>query len=174
MQSLSDLFGFSIPVWETVLRGSVMYVVLFLLFRFVAPRNVGALSVSDLLVLVLVADAAQNAMAGEYRSITDGILLVATLIGWDALIDWAAFRWGWASFLAQPPPLLLVRNGRVLHHNLRRQLMSPEDLQAQLRAYGIEDVREVRKAYVESEGQFTVIRRDAGQGQKPPREPKKT
>jgi uncharacterized membrane protein YcaP (DUF421 family) len=171
MSHLAELFGFSIPVWETVLRGSVMYLALFLLFRFVAPRSVGALNVSDLLVLVLVADAAQNGMAGEYKSISDGILLVSTLIAWDALIDWAAFHWGWASWLAEPAPLPLVRNGHVLRRNLRRQMMTPEDLQAQLRNYGVEDVREVRKAYIESDGQFTVILREGARARKPPRGP---
>jgi uncharacterized membrane protein YcaP (DUF421 family) len=78
-----ELFGLSMPLAEIVIRGSAMYWFLFLVFRFVVRRDVGAVGIGDLLVLVIVADAAQNAMAGEYKSVTDGIVLVSTLIGWN-------------------------------------------------------------------------------------------
>ena len=77
------LFAFSVPPLELIVRGSAIYWFLFLLFRLVLRRDIGAIGVADVLLLVLVADAAQNAMAGEYRSISDGILLVSTIIGWQ-------------------------------------------------------------------------------------------
>jgi len=79
------------PILETVIRGSVMYLSLFCLLR-VFRRQTGSIGPADLLVLLLVADAAQNGMADEYKSITEGIVLVATIIGWEFLIDWLAYR----------------------------------------------------------------------------------
>src|SRR5262245_57214945 len=70
---------------EMVVRGSAMYWFLFLLFRVVIRRRVGAVGIGDVLLLVIIADAAQNAMAGEYRSVSDGIVLVSTIVGWNLL-----------------------------------------------------------------------------------------
>jgi uncharacterized membrane protein YcaP (DUF421 family) len=50
------------------------------------------MGITDLLVIVLIADAAQNGMAGEYRSLTDGLLLVATIVAWSYALNWLAFR----------------------------------------------------------------------------------
>ena len=160
MDELGKLFGLTLPWWEIVLRGSVVYLALFLLFRFVARRNAGALGISDLLVLVLVADASQNAMAGEYKSISDGLLLVATLMFWDIGLDWLAFRSALFARLAEPPPLLLVRDGRILHRNLRREFITEEELRSKLRSAGSDDLAEIGRAYIESDGQISLVKRE--------------
>lgn len=74
------------PLLEIVVRGTVVYLILFAMLRF-GKRQTGSLSVTDLLVLVLIADASQNAMAGDYKSVPDGILLVATIIFWSFALD---------------------------------------------------------------------------------------
>ena len=159
MDQLRELFSFSLPVWEIVLRGSVIYLSLVLLFRFVVRRDVGAVGVADLLVIVLIADASQNAMAGEYKTLADGLVLICTLLGWNVLLDWAAYRFAWIRKFVEGDKLLLVENGRLVHRNLRKQLITEEELQAKLRGYGIEDLSEVKKVYLESDGDFTVISR---------------
>ena len=72
MVNWSELFGFSVHPVEIVVRGSVMYLFIFLLFRLVLRREIGAVGIADVMLLVLIADAASNGMSGEYRSITDG------------------------------------------------------------------------------------------------------
>src|SRR5262245_66619458 len=76
---------------ELVIRASVMYLLILADFR-VFRRDAGSLSVSDLLVVVLIADAAQNGMAGGYRSLTEGVIVVGTILGWNYALDWLAFR----------------------------------------------------------------------------------
>lgn len=105
------LFGLSMPVFELVLRGSAVYWFLFVVFRFVIRRDVGSVGLADVLIIVLVADASQNAMAGEYTTITEGLILISTLIGWNILLDWLAFRFHWIRRFAEPSTMLLVRNG---------------------------------------------------------------
>jgi len=73
--------------------------------RFVLRRDVGSIAIADVLLLVLIADAAQNAMAGGYQTITEGMLLVATIAGWNDLLDWLAFRVRWIRRWIAPPPL---------------------------------------------------------------------
>jgi uncharacterized membrane protein YcaP (DUF421 family) len=155
----NGLFGLSVSPWELIVRGSAFYWFLFVLFRVVIRRRIGAVGVSDVLLLVIIADASQNAMAGEYRSITDGMILVGTIVGWNVLIDWLTFRVAALERLLQPPPLLLIRDGRILWRNLRVEFVSEQELLSQLRQRGIADPSEVQRAYLESDGEVSVIRR---------------
>jgi uncharacterized membrane protein YcaP (DUF421 family) len=155
----NGLFGLSVSPWELIVRGSAFYWFLFVLFRVVIRRRIGAVGVSDVLLLVIIADASQNAMAGEYRSITDGMILVGTIVGWNVLIDWLTFRVAALERLLQPPPLLLIRDGRILWRNLRVEFVSEQELLSQLRQRGIADPSEVQRAYLESDGEVSVTRR---------------
>lgn len=156
-----QLFGLSVSPLELLVRGTAMYFFLFLLFRVVIKRRVGSIGMADMLVLVIVADAAQNAMAGEYRSITDGFILVGTIIGWNYVFDWANYRFAWLQRWLEPDPLLLVRDGRLLRRHLRLERVTEKELEAKLREHGVTDLAEVHKAYMEPDGQVTVIKRQA-------------
>ena len=134
------------PVAEIVLRASAMYWFLFLVFRFVLRRDVGAVGIADILLLVLVADGAQNAMAGGYKSITEGLILVSTILGWNGLLDWLTTKSRTVARFVVPRPLALVRNGRILRANLRQEMMTIDDLHSRLRLQGIEKVAEVKIA----------------------------
>lgn len=155
----NDLFGLHLPLAEILLRGSCIYWFLFLLFRFVIRRDVGSIGIADILFLVIVADAAQNALAGDYKTITEGMLLVGTIAAWNVLIDRAAFQWSWMDRLVRPRVVPLIRHGRVIHENLRRETMSLDELLSKLRLQGVEHVHEVRHAYMESDGEISVIKR---------------
>jgi uncharacterized membrane protein YcaP (DUF421 family) len=169
---LKELFALSLPAWEIFLRGSVIYLSLVLLFRFVARRDVGAVGIADLLIVVLIADASQNAMAGEYKTIADGLLLIVTLIGWSVLLDWLAYHLPWFARLTVASKLLLIDDGKILKRNLRKEFITVEELYAKLRSYGVEDAMEVKKAYLESDGEITVLtKRD--QPDSPPKEMKR-
>lgn len=155
----SELFGLSVPPLELVVRGSALYLFLLVLFRVVIKRRMGAIGMADILVLVIISDASQNAMAGEYKTVTDGFILIGTIIGWNYLFDWACFQFPRIGRLLEPQPLLLIDEGRVLWRNLRVEYVSEDELRSKLRENGVEDPREVRKAYLESDGQFTVIKK---------------
>jgi uncharacterized membrane protein YcaP (DUF421 family) len=155
----SELFGLSVPLSEILVRGTVMYWFLFLVFRFVVRRDIGAVGIADMLVLVIVADAAQNAMAGEYTSITDGMVLVSTLIAWNVFLDWLSFRFSWLRRLAEPGPLMLIRNGRMLKRNMRIEFITEEELRSKLREEGVESLEQVKSAYMESDGQISIIQK---------------
>ena len=158
-----DLFGLTVSPLEIFVRGSVVYWFIFLIFRLVLRREVGAIGVADVLVVVLIADASQNAMAGDYRSITDGLLLISTIVFWNFLVDWLVFRWHWLAHVLEPPPLLLVDHGRMNRANMRREFLSPDELRSKLREKGVEDLTQVKRAVMESDGEISVIRVDRGE-----------
>src|SRR5689334_12272589 len=154
---MTELFAFHVSPLELIARGTLIYWFLFALFRFVLRRDAGAVGIADILLVVLVADASQNAMAGGYETVAEGFVLVGTLIGWNYLLDWASYRWQAVAKLAEPAPLLLIDRGHVLARNLRREFLTREDLDAQLREKGLSSASEVRKAYMESDGKFSVV-----------------
>jgi uncharacterized membrane protein YcaP (DUF421 family) len=145
------------PVLEIVVRGSVMYLSLFFLLRFVLRREAGALGITDLLVIVLLADAAQNGMAGDYQSISDGLVLVLTLVMWSYVLNWLSFKSTFFRRIIRPPRVMLVRDGEVIREALEQEKISVDELMGEVRTHGIEDLRKVRRAYIESDGMISVI-----------------
>jgi len=158
----SSVFGLTMNPLELVARGSAMFWFLYALFRFVLRRDVGSIAMADILILVIIADASQNAMAGEYRSVSDGMVLVGTIVGWNVLVDWLAYRYAWLRRILEAPMVVLVRNGRMQRNAMKEQLMSVDELRAKLRDAGIEAVSDVKLATFEANGDFTVIRRKHG------------
>lgn len=159
MPDIESLLRVTVNPAELIIRGTLMYWFLFLLFRFVLRRDVGSLAMADVLLLVLIADASQNAMAGGYESVTDGIILVGTIAGWNYLLDWSAYRWPTVRRFVEPPALALVRDGRILRANLRRELISLPELMAKLRESGVESAADVKLAVMESDGEISIIRK---------------
>ncbi|WP_114942923.1 DUF421 domain-containing protein [Microvirga calopogonii] len=155
-----EIFIPSHSVLETIVRGTMIYIMLFVILRFLLKRQTGVIGVADLLVIVLIADASQNAMASEYKSVTEGIVLVLTIVFWNYAIDWLGFHFPAFQRLTRPPPLLLVENGKMLPRNMRQEMITTEELNSQLREQGIEHCSEVKRAYIEGDGTISVIRMD--------------
>lgn len=150
------IFMLDTPLLETFVRGTVMYLTLFFLLR-IMKRQAGEVNMSDLLVIVLIADAAQNGMAGEYTSIGDGIILVVTLVFWDFVIDWASYHVPWIDRLTCPPPVPLIVKGKMLRKNMRKELITEDELTSQLRLQGIDDITTVKRACMEGSGKVSII-----------------
>lgn len=153
-----QLFIPQISIAEILIRGTVMYLILFLMLRFVLKRESGTVGITDMLLVVLLADAAQNGLTGQYRSITEGVLLVATLIFWSYTLDWLGYHVPGLHRLVYPRSLPLVKAGKILWSNMRRELITEDELKSKLREQNIENMDEVKEAYMEGDGQISVIK----------------
>lgn len=160
---MRELFQFYLPPWELVVRGSLIYWFLFLLFRFVLRRDAGSLGLADVLVVVLIADAAQNGMSGGYKSVGEAMVLIATIAAWNYMIDWLSFRFEWFARFAEPRSIPLIRKGQLLESTLRKQMLTKDELLSQLRQNGVEQIEEVKLASLEPDGHISVIRFNGGQ-----------
>ena len=154
-----SIFLPDVSLLKIVLRASVMYISLFVLLRVILKWLTGSLGMMDLLLITLLADASQNAMAGEYTSIIDGIVLIATIIFWNYAFDWLSFKFDWFSRLIELAPLLLIKDGKLLPRNMRKELIIEEELMSQLREQGLDDPAKVKETFMESDGQFSVVQR---------------
>jgi uncharacterized membrane protein YcaP (DUF421 family) len=159
----SQIFGLSASPIESIIRGTLMYLCLFLLFRVVIRRRIGAVGMSDMLLVVIIADAAQSGLSGEAKSITEALIVVGTIFAWNWFIDWLNYNVPALQNWLEAPPLLLIHNGRLLHRNLRHEFVTEQELKSKLREHGVDDFRQVAKAHMESDGTISVIRM-GGQG----------
>jgi uncharacterized membrane protein YcaP (DUF421 family) len=157
----NSVFVPTVSLAEIVLRGTLVYLLLFFLMR-VLRREAGTLGISDLLVVVIIADAAQNAMSSEYKSVTEGAVLIGTIIAWDYLLDWIGYKFPALRRLLRPAALPLVKDGKALRQNMRKELISMEELMSMLREEGVEHISDVKRCYLEGDGHVSVIKKDSG------------
>jgi uncharacterized membrane protein YcaP (DUF421 family) len=155
---MMELFQVHVPVPELMLRGTLVYWLLFCIFRFVLRRDVGAVGIADILLLVIIADAAQNAMSGGYDTFAEGAILVLTIVAWNWLLDMLSYKYPLVRRFATPNRLTLIKGGVLQRRNLRREYITLDELQEKLREQGIEKVADVKAAYLEGDGQISVIR----------------
>jgi len=160
MPDWSAMFRPELALAEVVLRGSIMYLLLFVAMRFLLKREGGQVNIADLLVVVAIVDGAQPAFSGKAQSITESAVFVLTILFWAWALNWLSWRFRRLRFLTQAPPLVLVKDGRLNRANMRRALMSKEELMQQLREEGVEDLSRVRRAMMEGDGEVSVIRND--------------
>src|SRR5690606_12798767 len=156
----AGMFEFSMSPWELVLRGTLMYWFIFVLLRLCGRRDMGSLGPSDMLLLVLIADAAQNGMAGEYTSVSDGAVLVFTLVFWSAASNRVAYAFPVTRPLLEPSRVTLIKDGQFQLRGMRREYVSKEELLEQLRLQGIDDISLVRRAYMEASGEVSVLKKN--------------
>jgi uncharacterized membrane protein YcaP (DUF421 family) len=155
---MASLFHFQVPAWELIVRGSLIYWFLFILFRFVLRRDAGSLGLADVLVIVLIADAAQNGMAGESKSVGEAMVTVSTIAGWNYFIDWMSLRYQWFARFSEPRVVTLIRHGSIVRRNLQREMLTEDEIKSQLRQNGIEDPGEVKHASLEPDGHISFIK----------------
>ena len=148
-------------VLENVVRASSIYLLLILLLRFLPNRKSGSVGPSDFLVIVLLATVVTGALNRDVSSITDAVVMVATIVAWSFITDILANRVPVLRRLVHSAPIEVVREGEILARNLRREFMTDEELRAQLRLQGVENEADVAHAYIEHDGRMSVIRKDA-------------
>ncbi|KXK00741.1 MAG: hypothetical protein UZ17_ACD001002084 [Acidobacteria bacterium OLB17] len=160
------MFVPSESILEIVIRGTIMYLGMYFILR-LFRRQSGAIGTADLLVLVVIADAAQNGMAGDSRSITEALILITTIVLWDVFFDWLGFKSTFARRLLEPSPLLIIENGKFVEANLRQEFLTEDDVMGTLREHGLENAASVKRCYLESSGHFSVVLENGGGSQKP-------
>jgi uncharacterized membrane protein YcaP (DUF421 family) len=154
-----SVFSPELPLAEIVLRGTLVYLFLFIVLRLMRHQS-GALNITDLLLVVVIADAAQNAMGKDYKSVTEGALLVATMAAWDFALDWMGYHFPKTRRFIRPVPLPLIQDGVLLRRNMRKALVTEDELLSQLREQGVQSPEQVKKCLLEGDGHISVIKKE--------------
>ncbi len=151
------VFITEIPVVEIVVRSTVLYFVVFLIMRGTLRRTAGQLSMLDFIFVLLVANGAADAMTGGATSIMSGVIIVLTVVAWNYILNSLSYRIPLLERIVSPPPLRIVDKGKMLRGNMRREFLTEQELMAQLREEGIEDISKVKAAHIEGDGNISVI-----------------
>lgn len=171
MPNWEQLFSFSAPPGETIVRASVMFLGLFAMMRLIGKREGGVHSLTDLLVVVLVAQAAAHGMAGAASRISDSLLSVATILFWSVALDALAYRYKPLARFLKGSPAPIVVDGRINQKALRREFMTRDELLEELRLRGISDVSTVARAYLETNGMLSVLTKELEPAEPAPKHP---
>jgi uncharacterized membrane protein YcaP (DUF421 family) len=155
---VQKMFSLDVSVLEMFGRGTLTYLGIFVILR-MFRRPTGQLSVADVLLITIIADAAQNSMAGEYASVSSGFVLIGTIVFWDRLIDHLSYRYAWFAKVATPRPVPLIRDGVPIRPALEAQEISDDDLLSHLRQHGVELPDQARLCMLESDGKISVLKK---------------
>ena len=156
------MFQLAMPWWEFILRALMVYFVLMLLIRLSGKRSMGQFTSFDILLVVLLGNAVQNALLGEDASVGGGMLLAATLIVLNWVVGWLSARSPRVERWVEGVPVLLARDGNVYRDVLRRELISHEDFQKAMRESGCLELDNIRLAVLETNGQISIVQRSDG------------
>ncbi|MBC8001137.1 MAG: DUF421 domain-containing protein [Opitutaceae bacterium] len=143
---------------EMVVRATIMYFVIFGLMRLVLKRQAGGIGTTDILVIVLLAEVAGNGFSAEYTSVVEGAILVLTILFWSYALEWLGHKVPAVERILRPPTLVLIENGKMIRRNMRAELVTSEELMAQLRENGIETCSMVKRACMEANGTISVVK----------------
>jgi len=140
-----------------IIRTVLVYLAVLIGLRLSGKREIGQMTVFDLVVLLLLANAVQNAMVGPDTSVTGGLLAALVLLVLNFLIARSGLRWPKIRRLVEGSPTLLILHGDIIPEHLRREGLDRETLESALREHGVMEVSQVEMAVLEIDGSISVV-----------------
>src|SRR6266851_2386324 len=158
----SHMFVLGLPILEKILRPIVVYIFLIIGLRLSGKRELAQLNPFDLVVLLTLSNTVQNAIIGDDNSVTGGILGATSLLAINYLV--VRFLYGHRKLdqIVEGSADILVENGKVFEHKLKKELITKEELAAAARKQGFETLSEVRQCILEPGGTLTFIAKKPG------------
>jgi uncharacterized membrane protein YcaP (DUF421 family) len=147
----------ALPPLEIVFRTTVIYLVILIGLRLAGKREMGQMTIFDLVMLLLISNAVQNAMVGPDVSLTGGILAAVALLVVNYAIARMRLYFPAVRRLVEGTPTLLVLHGKVLTRNMNREGLDEDTLETALREHGIGELSEVEMAVLEVDGSISVV-----------------
>jgi len=156
---MTEGLSLTMPLWEIAARATAVYLALVFLLRIIPKRNAGHISPNDLLTLIVIGGMATDAIMGGSTSIGDLLLMIVMVLGWSYMLDFLEHRLPFFRWVFRDRETSLIEDGRMLRRNMRREMVTEEELLAVLRKEGIEDVSAVQMACMEADGEISVVKR---------------
>jgi uncharacterized membrane protein YcaP (DUF421 family) len=144
-------------LFAIVLRSTIIYLFIVLAIRVFGKKELAQLSVIDLVFILLISNAVQNAMVGGDSSLLGGIIAAASLFVVNIILDRLFFRSKKISEFFQGNPLMLIYNGKVIENHLRQADIPREELEAVVREHGVKTISEVNLAMLETDGNISIL-----------------
>lgn len=146
---------------DAVIRPVLLYVFVLAVFAVAGKRTLAEMNAFDLVMLLVVGEAAQNALVGQNQSMTFALLVILTLAACSTFMAWLKARRPKLEQALQGGPVILVEHGVLQREAMRRAMVDEQDiLSAARRTQGLERLDQVKYAILETSGEISVIRRE--------------
>ena len=154
--STQTMWTMTVPWWELIVRSMIIYVFLLVLIRVTGKRQVGQLAPFDLILLLVLSNAVQNAMNGGDNSVQAGLISALTLVTLNYGIGYATYRSKRLEALIEGRPQVLIHNGELYKDVMEHERLTQHELDAALRRQGVSNISHVHMAMIENNGEITV------------------
>ena len=141
-----------------VIRGIIIYLFLLIVFRFMGKRSLASITTFDFVVLLIISEVIQNAFVGEDFSLTNGLLLIATLMSMDVILSLLKTKFKSFDRVAESVPLIIVEHGQLLNERMKKSGVEVDDImQAARTLQGLERIDQIKYAVLEKDGHISII-----------------
>ncbi len=164
-----DLTRLAIAPWDLMVRSIAIYLALTLALRLFGKRELGQMTIFDLVLVLLVANAVQPAMTGPDNSLLGGLIIIVTLFLLNWGVGWARLRSPVVRRLLQSPPKVLARDGAWIPGALQREGVEADEAEMALREHGVAGVADAQLVELESDGSISVVPQEVSGRQRPRR-----
>ena len=145
---------------EIIGRSVVVYLFIVIAIRIAGKKELAQLSVIDLVFILLISNAVQNAMVGSDSSLVGGIVAAATLFIVNIILKFVTYKFKKANSLLEGEPVLLIHNGVLIQKNLDKEKIPLDEIEAAVREHGVDKIKDVNLAVLEIDGNISIISDD--------------
>jgi len=143
---------------DSVLRGLVVYFFLLVVFRISGKRTLSQTTSFDLVLLLIISETTQQAMVDNDHSITNGFLLIITLVGTSILLATLKQFFPRLELLLEGQPVIVVDKGKLLHEIMNKVRVDEEDILSAARMnHGLERLDQIKYAILERDGEISIV-----------------
>ena len=153
------MWHMSVPWWEFVIRAGIVYFFVLAVLHFTGKRQIGQLAPFDLVLLLILANAVQNAMNAGDNSLVGGLISAASIVSLNYFVGLLAFKSKTVELIIEGRPQILIHNGELFEDVLKREKLSRHELMAALRGAACDNIEDVRIAVLENNGRISVTPR---------------
>ncbi|MGZ4055366.1 MAG: DUF421 domain-containing protein [Bacteroidia bacterium] len=142
---------------EIILRSAAVYLCIVVFIRIFGKKELSQLSITDLVFILLISNAVQNAMVGNDSTLSGGLIAAVTLFSLNSIIRFLVFKFKPVQNFLEGEAIILIYKGTVLEKNLKKERITMEELKSTVREHGVEKISEVDLAVLEMDGNISVL-----------------
>ncbi len=138
-------------------KTTIIYIFLIVGLRLLGKRELGQMSIYDLVLIIVIANSVQNAMVGQDTSLVGGLVAALTLLALNRAFTWLVFRHPDFRHWMIGQPVLIVRDGHFLREPMEKEGVTREHVLAAMREHGIAQLENVQMAILEVDGAISIV-----------------
>jgi uncharacterized membrane protein YcaP (DUF421 family) len=145
------------PWYELVLRGIIIYFFMFIIMRLWGRKHLGDMAAFDFVLLLFISEALQNSLVGNELSIWGGMILITVFILLNVCMNKLSYRFRKLEIFFDGESQTLIQNGQLNEQVMKKEQITPKELEEALREQGVDEFSKIKKATLESNGRISVI-----------------